>query len=220
VFFAFESGEVDIKVLRITTFDDIEDPMGPEVAEGGGEPGSPSVAGALSMDGVFVDTEHGRADAIGSFSGFTFGVFVVDAFDGGSPEFLVVGENAASDPVAMLFVDEATEGFGGVPVGLDAGERRKEGLAAPSALIPVGVDFEERVAAEDVEMTHAPGVRPLAVYLQSPGLATLVWGSLRSTARARRTSGLLPFQVQDRMVAVLLDVLDPIPCNSNFFKLQ
>ena len=220
VFLAFESGEVGVKVLRVTAFDDVEDPVGSQVAEGGGELGCPSLAGALAMDGVLVDAEDGRADAVGTFSGFKFGVFVIDAFDGGRTEFFVAGDDAACNAIAVLLVDEATEGFGGVPVGFDAWERRNEGLPALSALIAVGVDLEVDVPAEAVEMTNGADIRPLAVDLQSPGLATLVRGSLPSTARAGRTCCVLSFEVQDRMVAMLLDGLDLIPCDSDFFQLH
>ena len=220
VFFAFESGEVGVKVLRITTFDDIEDPVSSQVAEGGGEPGSAPVAGSLSLDGVLVDAEDRRADAVGTFSGDSFGVLVIEAFDRSGADAFAMGKDAARDAVAMLFVDEATEGFGGVPVGLDAGERREEGLAAPSALIPVGVDLQINAPTEGVEVADGPEIGPLAVGLQSPGLAPLVWGSFRPTARAVRTSRLVSLQVHDRVKAMLLDALDLIPCNSDFLDLQ
>ena len=216
VFFAFERGEVGVKILGITAFDDIEDPVGAQVAESGGEFGSAPVAGTLSFDGVFVDAENGRADAIGAFSGDSFGELAIEAFDGGGTEFFVAGNDTACDTVAMLLVDGATERFGGVPVGFDAGERRDERLSAPFALVAVGVDFEVNIATETVEMSNPPDVWPLAVDLQSPGLATLVCGSFRSTARAGRTLCLVSFEVQDRMIAMLLDVLDLIPCDSDF----
>jgi hypothetical protein len=106
-----------------------------------------------------------------------------------------------------------------MPIGFDAGERRDKGLPTLSTLIAVGVDFEVRVPTEEVEVTHGSDIRPLAVDLRSPGLATLVWGSLRSTARAVRASCLLPFEVQDRMIPMLLDLFNLIPCNSDFFEL-
>lgn len=219
VFFAFECGEVGVKILRITTFDDVENPVGSQVAESGGELGSAPVAGPLSLDGVFIDAEDGRADAVGAFSGFDLGVFVIEAFDGGGTEFFIAGNDTSSDAVSMLFVDRATEGFGGMPVGFDAGEKREEGFAAPPALVAVSVDLEMRVSTEDVEVTHGADVWPLAVDLQSPGLATLLRGSFQSTARAVRASCRLPFQMQDRVIPMLLDVLDLIPCDSDFFEL-
>jgi hypothetical protein len=101
VFFAFESGEVGVKVLRVATFDDIEDPVSSQVAEGGGEPGSSSVAGSLSLDGVLVDAENRRADAIGTFAGDSFGVFMIEALDGGRTEFFLAGNDTACDAVAV-----------------------------------------------------------------------------------------------------------------------
>ena len=46
------------------------------------------------------------------------------------------------------------------------------------------VDDELGGAVESIEMAHGSGIGPLAFDLQVPGLATLVWGTFRSTARA------------------------------------
>lgn len=81
VFFAFEGGEVGVKILRVTAFDDIEDAVSAQVAEGRGELRSSSEAGSFSVDGMFVDAEDGRTDAVGAFPCFARGVFVVEAFD-------------------------------------------------------------------------------------------------------------------------------------------
>jgi hypothetical protein len=83
----------------------------------------------------------------------------------------------------------------------------------------MGVDMEEDGPTEGVEVTDAPEIRPLAVDPQSPGLAALVWGSLRSTARAIRPRCFVPLQVHDGMMSKLLDVLDLIPCYSDFLDL-
>ena len=207
--------EVGLKVLGITAFHDIEDTVGAEITECGGELGSSSMTGALSMDGVFVDAEDGRADSIRTFPGFDLGVFVVEAFDGGGSEFFVVSEDAACDAVAVLLVDRLPKGFGGVAVSFDAGQWWDEGSPTVAALVAVGMYAQENGPAEGVEVTDVPEIRPLAVDLQSPGLATLVWGSLLSTARAVRTCCLIPLQVHDRVEAMLLDVFDLIPCNSD-----
>ena len=81
LFFAFEGGEVGVKILRVTAFDDIEDAVGAQVAEGRGEPRPAPVTSSFSVDGVFVDAEDGRTDAVGAFPCFAFGVFVVKPFD-------------------------------------------------------------------------------------------------------------------------------------------
>lgn len=83
VFFAFKSGEVGVKILRVTAFDNVEDAVGAKVAEGRGEPRPAPVTSSFSVDGVFVDAEDGRTDAVGAFPCFAFGVFVVEPFDGG-----------------------------------------------------------------------------------------------------------------------------------------
>ena len=83
LFFAFEGGEVGVKILRVTAFDDIEDAVGAQVAEGRGEPRHAPVTSSFSVDGVFVDAEDGRTDAVGTFSGFDLGVLVIEALDGG-----------------------------------------------------------------------------------------------------------------------------------------
>ena len=80
VFFAFERAEVGVKFLRVTAFDDIEDPMGSQIAKSRGELGAAPVAGSLAMDGVLVNAEDGRADTVRTFPGFDLGVFVDELF--------------------------------------------------------------------------------------------------------------------------------------------
>ena len=219
VFFAFEGAEVGVKFLRVTAFDDIEDPMGSQIAKSRGELGAAPVAGSLAMDGVLVNAEDGRADTVRTFPGFDLGVFVIEAFDRGGANAFPMREDAASDAIAVVLIDRLAEGLGGVALALDAGEWWDERFATASALIAVGVDMKQDRAAEGIEMTDTPEIRPLAVDPQSPGLATLVWGSLRSTARAVRARCLVPLQMHDGVVAKFLDVLDLIPCNSDFFDL-
>jgi hypothetical protein len=216
-FLSLEGAEVGFEILGIPAFDDIEDPVGAQVAEGGRELRSPSMSGALSMDGVFVDAEDRRADSIEAFPGFDLGVFMVEAFDGGGANAFAMREDAACDAVAVVLVDRLPEGFGGVAVSFDAGQWWDEGSPTATALVAAGVDAQVYGPAEGVEVTHVPEIGPLAVDLQSPGLATLVWGSLRSTARAIRARCLVPLQMHDRVEAMLLDVLDLIPCNSDLF---
>ena len=103
---------------------------------------------------------------------------------------------------------------------MDAWEWRDERFATAAALVAVGVDLKQDGPTEGIEVTDTPQIGPLAVDLQSPGLATLVWGSLRSTARAVRARCLVPLQMHNRVEAILLDVFDLIPCNSDFFNLQ
>jgi len=195
--------------LRLTTFDDIENAVSPKIAEGGCEAGSPVVAGSFSMDGVFVDTQDGRANAVRSFPGFELSVFVVDALDGGGAEFLVSGKNTACDSITVELVDVPTEGFGGVTVFFDTGQCRQKGFTALPALVAVSVNAETDFPSEGVEVADSSGIRPLAVDLQVPGLATLVTGTFRSTARAWRARAcwLIPFQVNDRAPGLLLDSL-------------
>jgi hypothetical protein len=207
VFFAFEGGEVGVKVLRVTAFDDVEDAVIAQVAEGCGEPCSPLVAGPFSVDGVFVDAEDGRADSVGVFPGFACGVFVVEAFDRGMADAFASGQNASGNAIAVTLVDGLSEGFGGLAIGFDAREFRKERPVTATAFKALGVDFEEDRPAEAVEVTHRAQVGALAVDLQAPGLATLVGGAFRSTARAGGTSHRMPREMQHRMMPMLLEAL-------------
>jgi len=124
VFFAVEPTEVSVEILWIPAFDDIENAVGPEVAEGRGEPGSPSMPGSFPVDGVFIDTEDGRTDAIGTFPGFLLGVFAVEAFDSSRADPFPMSEDAAGNTVAMALVDGLPKRFGGLAIGFDAGESR------------------------------------------------------------------------------------------------
>ncbi len=98
VFLAFKGGEVGVKVLRVTPFDDIEDAVGAKVAEGRGEPRPAPVTSSFSVDGVFVDAEDGRADAVRAFPCFALGIFVVEPFDGSRAQSFALGEDATGDP--------------------------------------------------------------------------------------------------------------------------
>lgn len=220
VFLSLERVEVGVEDLRVAALDDVEDAMGAQVAEGGGELGCASMAGSFALDGVLVDTQHRRADPVGAFSGFACGVFVIEAFDRGRPDAFALGEDASWDAVAVTLVDVLPVGLGGVPVGFDAGERWDEGLAAAAALVATGVDLQVDVATEAVEVTHSPEIWPLAVDLQSPGLATLLRGSLRSTARAGWPPPRQKAQMQHGMMPMLLDSIDPIPGDPDFVQLQ
>ncbi len=88
VFLSLESREESVQVLWGAAFHDIEDPVDPEVAEGSGELGSSPMRGSFWMDGVFIDAEDRREAAVGTFSGYDFGVFVVKAFDESVKVFL------------------------------------------------------------------------------------------------------------------------------------
>jgi hypothetical protein len=76
------------------------------------------------MDGVFIDTEHRRTDAIGTFPGFDLGVFVIEAFDRCGANAFSLGEDAACDAVTVILIDRLAEGFRGVAIAFDAWERR------------------------------------------------------------------------------------------------
>ena len=76
--------------------------------------------GLLSMDGVFINPEDGRADSIEAFPSFALGVFVIEALNGGR------AEHAACDTIPMLLIDLATERFGRVSIGFYARQQRKE----------------------------------------------------------------------------------------------
>lgn len=119
----------------------------------------------------------------------------------------------------MEFIDVPAIGFRGMAIGFDAGKRWDKGSAAPPAVIALGMDFERDLPAKTVEVTYRTHVRSLAVDLQAPGLATLVSGAFRSTARAGRPGWLLKTKMKDRVKTMLLDFLHPIPCNSDFLYL-
>lgn len=118
--------EVGLQVLWVTAFDDVEDSVGPEIAESGGELGAPPMPSAFSLDGVFVDAEDRRANTVRAFSSFEFGVFVVEAFDGGGSDAFSVGEDATGDAIAVQFIDRPPEGLRGVAILFDARQRRDE----------------------------------------------------------------------------------------------
>lgn len=106
-----------------------------------------------------------------------------------------------------------------MPIGFNPRKRRDKGPAATPALIALGVDLEMDPPAKAIEVTHFAHVGPLAVDLQAPGLATLVGGAFRSTARAHGSGRLTEAKMKHRVEAMLLNFLNPIPCNSDFFKL-
>lgn len=186
VFLALELSEVSIEIFWGAACDDIEDSVGAQVAEGRCELRASTVSSAFAMDGVFINAKNRRADAIGAFSGFDLGILVVESLDGSRTDALAVSEDTTGDTIVVALVDGFAEGFGGVAIGLDAREGWEKRLAALSALVAMDVDFEEDLPSEAVEVTDGPKIRTLAVDLQSPGLAPLVWGSFRSTARADR----------------------------------
>ena len=98
VFLTFKARAVGVKVLRITPFDDIEAAVGAKVAEGRGDPRPAPVTSSFSVDGVFVDAEDGRADAVRAFPCFALGIFVVEPFDGSRAQSFALGEDATGDP--------------------------------------------------------------------------------------------------------------------------
>jgi hypothetical protein len=81
VFLAPEGREVSVELFRGTAFHNIEDLVSSQIAEGGREAGAASMLRSLSMDGVFIDTENRRADAIGVLASFAGGILVVEALD-------------------------------------------------------------------------------------------------------------------------------------------
>lgn len=105
-------------------------------------------------------------------------------------------------------------------VGFDTRKRRDKGPAATPALKALGVDLEMDLPAKAIEVTHFAHVGPLAVDLQAPGLATLAGGAFRSTARAHGPGRLPEAKMKNRVEAMLLNFLNPIPCNSDFFELS
>ncbi len=126
----------------------------------------------------------------------------------------------------MKFIDIPAIGFGGMAVEFDARQRRDKGPLAPTTLKALGVNLEIDLPAKAIEVTHFSHVGPLAVdwqapcsRLQAPGLATLVGGAFRSTARAHGPGRLTEAKMKHRVEAMLLNFLNPIPCNSDFFKL-
>jgi hypothetical protein len=90
-------------------------------------------------------------------------------------EAFATGEDTAGDALAVKFVKMLAEGLRGVAVFFDARERRDEGLSTSPALVSVRMDLEIGDSSEGVEMAGLSQVRSLAVDLQVPGLATLVW---------------------------------------------
>jgi hypothetical protein len=120
VLFAFEGGEVGVESLWVAAFDDVEDSMSSEVTECRGELGATTVAGSFSMDGVLVDAENRRADAVRSLPGFDLSVFVIEAFDRGRADAFAPGENTACDAIAMALINGLPIGFGGVAMFFNA----------------------------------------------------------------------------------------------------
>ena len=171
--------------------------MSSQIAEGGCEAGAAPMFRSLSMDGVFIDTENGRADPIGVLASFAGSILVVEALDRSMAETFTAGKDTAGDALAVKFVKMLAEGLRGVAVFFDARERRDEGLTTSSALVSVRMDLEIGDPAEGIEMTGIPEVGTLAVDLQVPRLATLVRETFRSTARAGRAHAGKTTQVQD-----------------------
>ena len=120
----------------------------------------------------------------------------------------------------MKFVDVPAIRFGGMAVGFDTRKLRDKGPVATPALKALGVDLEIDLPAKAIEMTHFSDVGPLAVDLQAPRLATLAGGAFRSTARAHGPRRLPEAKMKNRVEAMLLNFLNPIPCNSDFFELS
>ncbi len=79
------------------------------------------------------------------------------------------------------------------------------------------MNVEADLPSKGVEVADLADIGPLAVDLQVPGLATLVTGTFRSTARAgqARASRLVPSQVHYREAALLLDVCNTISVYSD-----
>lgn len=188
VFLAFEGGEVGVEFFRSPSFDDIEDLVSPEVAEGGGEACASPQLGSLSFDGVFINAEHGRTDAIEAFASFALGVFVVEAFDRSGADGLFSGENTSGNAIAVELINSAAIRLGGMPVFFDTGEWGDEGFTTKSAMVAICPDAKIDDASKGIEVAHTPAIRPLAVDLQVPGLATLAPRTFRSTARAGRAA--------------------------------
>lgn len=82
------------------------------------------------------------------------------------------------------------------------------------------MDLEIDLPAKAIKVTHSAHIGPLAVDLQAPGLATLVGGAFRSTARAHGPGRLTKAKMKNRVEAMLLDFRYPIPCYSDFFELS
>ena len=131
-----------------------------------------------------------------------------------------MGENTAADPGLVKFIDVSAIRFGGMPIGFNPRKLRDKGPVATPALKALGVDLEIDLPAKAIEVTHFAHVGPLAVDLPAPGLATLVGGAFRSTARAHGPGRLTEAKMKNRVEAMLLHFLNPIPCNSDFFELS
>lgn len=80
----------------------------------------------------------------------------------------------------------------------------------------MGMDTELSRAAAHFGVTDGSGVRPLAVDLQVPLLATLALGTFRSTARASRSLALIIApEMQNTEAAMLFNILYLITCYSD-----
>lgn len=211
VFFAFELGEVGLKVLRVTTFDNIEYPVVAQVTQGGGKVSASTMASSFAVDGVFVDTENWWADSIEAFVGFFAGVLVIAALDGGGAYAAASGQRTACDTVSVQLVDALAEGFGGVTVFFDAGQFREEGFTASSAQVATGVYMQVNASVEGIEVPDFAEVGTFAVNLRAAGLATLVLASLRFTAGTGRLVLIAePGEMKQRLAGLLFNSLYPI----------
>lgn len=108
---AFEVNEVAFQVLGITALHDVKDAVVCEVAESCCKAGGAAIRGFFPMDGVFVDPEDWRADAVEMLSCLGFGILFIEALDGGGAECLLFCQNTPGYTVVVEFVDFFPERF-------------------------------------------------------------------------------------------------------------
>ena len=195
---AFERAQEGEDIGLRAAFDDVEDLVVAQVAEGCGE----TLAFVKGMLINAQDLWTLKANALGSLAPGELGV---DASDGGSTNGSHPGHGGGGDALVMVTVNLLAEGLGTAPTGKQPGELGHEGAPAVPAGKTPGMDDQFGGLAKAVEMT---GLAPVAA---------LAAEAAASAARAAHSPAGTGGDMQSKTILVL-DSQHPIAVNTNSVK--
>ena len=146
-----------------SAFDDIEDLVVLEVAEGGGK--------ALAfVEGVLVDAEDGGALEAQTFGSLAACELGVDAAHGGGSDALEAGHGGSGNALVVMEVNPFAERLGAMAAWKQSRQRRNKGASAIATAVTAGVDDEH---ARDSKGVEVPGTSSIPALVAEPyGSAT------------------------------------------------